>query len=66
MPDGDGIELLDFLRNSNDTRLKFMKFIMITGANDKILKAMDNGAHNIIHKPFTPETILKKVELIFN
>jgi len=65
MDNGDGIDLLKSLRNSQDERMKYMKFIMVTGSDDKVMQAMDEGAHNIIHKPFTPEIIMKKLELLY-
>ena len=66
MPKGDGIELLKKLRSSEDERLKLLKFVMVTGAENKVLEAMDSGAHNVIHKPFTSDIIKLKLELIFN
>jgi two-component system chemotaxis response regulator CheY len=65
MQNGDGIDLLKSLRSSGEKRLKYMKFIMVTGSDDKVMTAMDEGAHNIIHKPFTPEIIMKKLELLY-
>ena len=65
MDDGDGIDLLKKLRNSDDNRLKYLKFIMVTGSDHKVMSAMDEGAHNIIHKPFTPEIIMRKLELLY-
>lgn len=65
MQNGDGIDLLKSLRSSGEKRLKYMKFIMVTGSDDKVMTAMDEGAHNIIHKPFTPEIIMRKLELLY-
>ena len=65
MPGGDGIDLLHKIRSNENSEIRFMKFIMITGADDKVLAAMDTGSHNIIHKPFTPEMIKKKLELMY-
>jgi PleD family two-component response regulator len=65
MQNGDGIDLLKSLRSSDENRLKYMKFIMVTGSDDKVMTAMDEGAHNIIHKPFTSEIIMKKLELLY-
>ena len=66
MPKGDGIFLLQRVRECPKTEVKLVKFIMVTGSNEKVLEAMDNGANNIIHKPFTEEIILKKLELIYS
>jgi len=65
MQNGDGIDLLKSLRSSAEKRLKYMKFIMVTGSDDKVMTAMDEGANNIIHKPFTPEIIMRKLELLY-
>lgn len=65
MPKGDGIILLEKLRASSEPRLKLQKFIMVTGSSDKVIVAMDKGAHNVIHKPFDSETIKVKLELLF-
>ncbi len=65
MPGGNGDELLGRIRSSEDDSLRLTKFIMITGAGEKTVEAIDAGANNIIHKPFTAETIKNKLELIF-
>lgn len=65
MPGGDGIELLQKIRAHSTPEIRFLKFIMITGANDKVIQAMDEGAHNIIHKPFTADDFKNKFELMF-
>jgi two-component system chemotaxis response regulator CheY len=65
MPKGDGIELLEKIRADKNDQIRLTKFIMITGANDKVLMSMDKGANNIIHKPFSPEVIFQKLEIVF-
>lgn len=65
MPKGDGIDLLTKLRESSEERLQLQKFIMVTGSNDKVIVAMDHGAHNVIHKPFDCETIKRKLNIIY-
>ena len=65
MPNGDGIDLLDKVRSSDQEKLKYLKFVMVTGAHDKAFLAMDSGAHNIIHKPFNKINILRKLELLY-
>ena len=66
MPKGYGIALLNKLRSSHDDRFRLFKFIMVTGAENKVLEAMDAVAHNVIHKPFSKEIIKLKLELIYN
>lgn len=65
MPNGDGIYLLEKIRKSENERIRLIKFVMVTGANDKVLEAMDKGAHNIIHKPFNMKVLKEKFELIY-
>ena len=66
MPKGDGIDLLKRLRESEKIKHRLQKFIMVTGSNEKVLQAMDIGANNVIHKPFSKEIIKIKLETIFN
>lgn len=65
MPKGDGIYLLKKIRASENENIKWIKFIMVTGSNEKVLEAMDEGANNVIHKPFNKEVILSKFNIIF-
>jgi len=65
MPKGDGIELLEKVRKCESKKISLIKFVMVTGAHNKVLEAMDKGAHNIIHKPFDAKIIKEKFELIF-
>lgn len=63
MPDMDGIEVLDKIKNSwPDT-----KVIMITGYStvDTAVQALRFGAYNFIEKPFTPDTLLNAVKEVF-
>ncbi len=66
MPKGDGIFLLKRVRECHKSKIRLVRFVMVTGSNEKIQEAMDNGANNIIHKPFTEDIILNKLELIFS
>jgi two-component system, chemotaxis family, chemotaxis protein CheY len=66
MQNGDGIDLLNKIRSHNDESINMKKFIMITGAENKSMAAMDAGAHNIVHKPFVKNNIDLKIRLIFN
>ena len=65
MPKGDGLNFLVKIRSGENSNLRLTKFIMITGANEKTLISIDKGANNVIHKPFTIETLKEKIELIF-
>lgn len=63
MPKGDGLNFLEKIRSGENPSLRLTKFIMITGANEKTLVSIDKGANNVIHKPFTIETLKIKIEL---
>ena len=66
MPGGDGIDLLKKIRSFNqEDKIRRTKFIMVTGAGDNKLEAMQAGAHNTIHKPLCPDMIKEKLELIY-
>lgn len=65
MPGGNGNELLEKIRSHKDNDIRLLNFIMVTGAHENTILAMDAGANNVIHKPFTTETIIKKFELLF-
>ena len=63
MPDMDGIEVLDHIKNKwPDT-----KVVMVTGYStvDTAVQALRFGAFNFIEKPFTPDTLLKAVKEVF-
>jgi two-component system, chemotaxis family, chemotaxis protein CheY len=66
MPGGDGIELLKKMRASSRDKIKFKRFIMVTGAQLKALTAMDCGANNLVHKPFDIDDIKTKLDLVFH
>lgn len=63
MPDMDGIEVLDNIKEKwPDT-----KVVMVTGYStvDTAVQALRFGAFNFIEKPFTPDTLLKAVKEVF-
>lgn len=65
MPNMDGLELLRIIRS--DMRTRKTAFIMLTGRADADLvkRAMQFGVNNYIAKPFTTETLKKKIEAVF-
>ncbi len=65
MPNMDGLELLQWLRASND--YKDTPFMMATAQGDKTqqAKVRENGGNNHIAKPFDAEEIKKKIVEIF-
>lgn len=61
-----GLDLLRQLRA--DERLCAMPFIMVTAANETkdVIAAKEAGVNNYIVKPFTVETLRKKIDTVFN
>ena len=63
MPNVDGYELLQRLRNSEDGSLASLPVIVVTGAeNDEVarMRALDMGATDFITKPFTTVDLLAR------
>lgn len=63
MPDIDGIEVLNRIKNSwPDT-----KVVMVTGYStvETAVQALRLGAYNFVEKPFTPDILLKAVKEVF-
>ena len=65
MPKMNGLELLKAVRSDQD--LKDIPFIMITAEvqKDNVLEAIKAGVSGYITKPFTLETVSKKVKKVF-
>ena len=65
MPEMPGIELLKAIRS--DDELKNIPFVMVTAEaqKDNIIEAVKAGVNSYIVKPFTPETVNEKLNIIF-
>jgi len=61
MPNMSGIEMLQAVRNTNET--KTIPFIMVTNEkrSDRILEAVKKGASDFIVKPFPASLLVEKV-----
>lgn len=61
MPEMNGIELLQWVRNHE--KLKDQPFIMITSLDQKenVVEALQAGVNDYVTKPFTPEQLISKV-----
>ena len=66
MPKMTGLELLKIVRA--DDALRDIPFLMVTAEaqQENIIEAVKSGVNNYIVKPFTAETLGKKIEQIFN
>ncbi len=64
MPKLDGIEFVKILKSRPE--LKKIPVLMITclGEKQDVLKAFQNGVNDYMSKPFTSETLQKKVEVL--
>jgi two-component system chemotaxis response regulator CheY len=65
MPQVSGIELLKAVRTSDDW--KDTPFLMVTaeGQKEHVIEAVKNRVNNYIIKPFTPDTLMEKINKIF-
>jgi len=66
MPKMPGIEVLKAVRN--DPQLKDLPFLMVTAEakKDNVIKAVKAGVNQYVVKPFTAETLQKKIKKIFD
>ncbi len=65
MPNMDGYELLQWMRQEDN--FKDIPFLMATGHGDKeyVAKAKDGGANGVVPKPFTPDELKTMIEEAF-
>jgi two-component system, chemotaxis family, chemotaxis protein CheY len=65
MPQMSGIELLKAVRATE--AWKDLPFLMVTaeGQKENVIEAVKNRVNNYIVKPFTPETLMEKINKIF-
>jgi len=66
MPKMTGLDLLKAVKS--DDALKDIPFLMVTAEaqQENIIEAVKAGVSNYIVKPFTAETLGKKIEQVFN
>jgi two-component system chemotaxis response regulator CheY len=65
MPQMTGIELLKAVRTTDEW--KDLPFLMVTaeGQKEHVIEAVKHRVSNYIVKPFTPETLMEKINKIF-
>lgn len=65
MPNMSGLELLKTIRATPE--LKDLPFLMVTaeGQKENVIEAVKNRVNNYVVKPFTAETLLEKINKIF-
>jgi two-component system chemotaxis response regulator CheY len=66
MPQMSGLELLKAVRTSEEW--KDLPFLMVTaeGQKENVIEAVKHRVNNYIVKPFTPETLMEKINKIFD
>ncbi|MFA7288875.1 MAG: response regulator [Melioribacteraceae bacterium] len=66
MPNVDGFELINIVRNNND--LKELPIIVLSslGSNDDIQRGLECGANSYLIKPFDPKRVLYEVSKYLN
>jgi two-component system chemotaxis response regulator CheY len=64
MPNGSGLELLQFLRS--DPKYTKVPFIMLTAEayRENVVEAMRAGVSEYISKPFTGQVLAEKIDLV--
>ena len=64
MPDMDGLDLMEEMKD--DDVLRAIPIVMITteGSEQKVIEFMEKGAADYIKKPFAPEEIRQKLNII--
>jgi len=64
MPVMDGLELVTTVRRRRE--LRSMALMMVTSESEQsqVVKALAAGAHEYLFKPFTPDALLAKLELL--
>lgn len=65
MPELLGIDLVGMLRLDPDPNIRNVRFVMITGSDEKIRQAIERGVDNFIAKPFSADQLRKKIEFVF-
>ncbi len=65
MPQKTGIELLKDIRDSE--KYKATPFLMVTaeGQKQNVIEAVQAGVSQYVVKPFTPEQIVEKLDIMF-
>ncbi len=65
MPQMSGLDLLKHVRTSEEWKEK--PFLMVTaeGQKENVIEAVKHRVNNYIVKPFTPETLMEKINKIF-
>lgn len=63
MPDGSGLELMDWMRNHKEEQIRFMPIVTVSSfANaETISKARDHGTNEVLVKPMSGEKLASRI-----
>jgi two-component system chemotaxis response regulator CheY len=64
MPNVDGLELVVRIRKTPEWRSITLMMVTTESEYDQIVRALAAGAHEYVIKPFTPEAIVEKLQLL--
>jgi two-component system chemotaxis response regulator CheY len=64
MPVMDGLEFVTAVRSNPDWRGVTLMMVTTESEQSQIVRALAAGAHEYVIKPFTPEAIAEKLELL--
>jgi two-component system chemotaxis response regulator CheY len=64
MPVMDGLELVHEVRAHEEWRAVSLMMVTTESEQNQIVKALAAGAHEYLIKPFTPDSIVDKLELL--
>jgi two-component system chemotaxis response regulator CheY len=64
MPNVDGLELVMRIRKTPEWRSITLMMVTTESEYDQIVRALAAGAHEYVIKPFTPEAIVEKLQLL--
>jgi two-component system chemotaxis response regulator CheY len=64
MPNVDGLELVTRIRKNPEWRSITLMMVTTESEYDQIVRALAAGAHEYVIKPFTPDAIVEKLQLL--
>ena len=64
MPEMNGLEFVTAVRDRPDWRTVSLMMVTTESEQSNIVRALAAGAHEYIIKPFTPDAILDKLQLL--
>jgi two-component system chemotaxis response regulator CheY len=64
MPNVDGLELVTRIRKNPECRSITLMMVTTESEYDQIVRALAAGAHEYVIKPFTPDAIVEKLQLL--